>query len=58
MIHLVDVFGGRMWHVNGQYLWTKKDAASYIRATYNGDKKHELLNQLKEHTGKACAYGI
>lgn len=56
MIHLVDVFGGRMWHVNGQYFWTKKDAASYIRATYNGDKKHELLNQLKEHTGKACAY--
>lgn len=57
MIHLVDVIGGKMWYIDGgYYFWTKKDAARHIKSNFQGDRKKELLNELKQHHGRAHSY--
>ena len=56
MVHLIDVVGGKMWYVNGQYFWTKKEAEHHIRFRYKGDDQKILLKQLKECKGRAFCY--
>lgn len=57
-VGLVDVWGGKMWYVCGEYFWTKKETEKHIRDCYNDDKKRQLLNMLKNCHGRSYIYGL
>ena len=61
---LGDVVGGRLWFCVDPYcfsrkvwFYTKKECEFYIRNTFTGNTKKNLLNQLAKAKGRAkiCA---
>lgn len=61
-VGLLDVVGGKMWFCHdpnrqcSAVFWTKKECEQFIRKTFSGEDKRQLLKRLKDVKGRAFCY--